>query len=194
MRVLRKLAGSSQACHPKLWQGGRTPRDRGNPNVVLPGLRCLVLHCPDHARSRANQGSSPVRCQAAAGPRRRVCRGCGLTRLQGLPVESTICLAVLPLRSSRTVRGEAALPQRTDCTSTGGLVALVVSAGPDTNRSAGLHSLFVVASRRDTGLVELARRRSDLWMHLRAHALGKIVVVDSVNPPGPARPWRNPRA
>lgn len=119
---------------------------------------------------------------------------CGLTLLQGLPVESTICLTALPLRSSRTVRGEAALPQRTDCTSTGGLVALVVSAGPDTNRSAGLHSLFVVASRRDTGLVELARRRSDLWMHLRAHVLGKIVVVDSVNPPGPARPWRNPRA
>ena len=69
------------------------------------------------------------------------------------------------------------MPQRTDCTSTGGLVALVAGAGPDTNRSMGLHSLLVVALWRDTGLVELAHRRSDLWMHLRAHVLEKIVVV-----------------
>ena len=34
--------------------------------------------------------------------------------------------------------------QRTDCTSTDGLVALVIGAGPDTNRSAGLHSRVVV--------------------------------------------------
>ena len=56
------------------------------------------------------------------------------------------------------------------------LVALVAGAGPDANRSAGLHSFAVCALRRDTGLVELARRRSDLWMHLRALVLGKIVV------------------
>ena len=52
-------------------------------------------------------------------------------------------------------------------------------AGPDTNRSAGLHSFSVVALWRDIGLVELTRRRSDLWMHLRAHVLGKIVVIGS---------------
>lgn len=35
---------------------------------------------------------------------------------------------------------------RTDCTSTGGLVALGFGAGPDANRSAGLHSFAAVAT------------------------------------------------
>lgn len=75
------------------------------------------------------------------------------------------------------MRAEAALPQRTDCTSTGGLVAPLVGAGPDTNRSAGLHSFIVCVLGRDTKLVEFTRRRSDLWMHLRAHVLGKIDLL-----------------
>jgi hypothetical protein len=47
---------------------------------------------------------------------------------------------------SRPVFGFDAFPQRTDCTSTGGLVAPGFGAGPDTNRSAGLHSLAAVAT------------------------------------------------
>jgi len=44
------------------------------------------------------------------------------------------------------------------------------SADPDTNRSAGLHSIAVVGySVRHAGLVEFAGCRSDLSMHLRKH-------------------------
>ena len=58
-------------------------------------------------------------------------------------------------------RLEAAAAQRTDCTSTGGLVALI-GAGPDTNRSTGLHSGLVVARWRDCWLFEFICCRSDL--------------------------------
>ncbi len=68
--------------------------------------------------------------------------------LQGLPVYS---IAGLPF-SSHDLRAEEATPHRTDCTSAGGLIALN-GAGPDTNRSAGLHSVIVVAI--------VARRKAD---------------------------------
>jgi hypothetical protein len=72
--------------------------------------------------------------------------------LQGLPVYS---IAGIP-SSPHGLRAEEATPHRTDCTSTGGLVALN-GAGPDTNRSAGLHSGIVVA---------IVARRKAVRVHL----------------------------
>ncbi len=68
--------------------------------------------------------------------------------LQGFPVYS---IAGIPL-SSHDLRAEEATPHRTDCISTGGFVALN-GAGPDTNRSAGLHS--------GIGVAIVARRKAD---------------------------------
>ena len=65
--------------------------------------------------------------------------------------------------------GEDAVRQRTDCTSTNGLVARG-GADPDTNRSVGLHSFHgVERDCRPAGLVEFTDCRSDLSMHLREH-------------------------
>ena len=75
--------------------------------------------------------------RSAVGQQQPVLRG---SFLQGLPAYS---IADIP-SSPRDLRAEEATPHRTDCTSTGGLVALN-GAGPDTNRSAGLHSRIVVA-------------------------------------------------
>ena len=47
-----------------------------------------------------------------------------------------------------------------------------IAAGPDTNRSAGLHSDHG-EPKAPKGLVELARRRSDLSMHLRKRRLAR---------------------
>jgi len=72
--------------------------------------------------------------------------------LQGLLVNSIAGI----LSSSRDLRTEEATPHSTDCTSTGGLIALI-GAGPDTNRSAGLHSAIVVTilARRTLARVHL---------------------------------------
>ena len=76
------------------------------------------------------------------------------------------------------VRFEVAVRQRTDCTSTNGLVAEISGeaeiADPDTNRSVGLHSLHGVGlDRRHAGLVEFTSCRSDLSVHLREHVYGE---------------------
>jgi hypothetical protein len=52
-------------------------------------------------------------------------------------------------------------------------------ADPDTNRSAGLHSIAVVGHlSRHAGLVEFTGCRSDLSMHLREHVFGGRLLVD----------------
>ena len=96
-----------------------------------------------------------------------------LTLLQGLPRESTVFSSWVSLLISgcfvfglffdgRRAQDEAAVRQRTDCTSTNGLVA-PAGADPDTNRSAGLHSFREVGhDRRPMGLVEFTGCRSDL--------------------------------
>ena len=72
-------------------------------------------------------------------------------------------------------RIEAATPRGTDCTSTGGLVALVIGAGPDTNRSAGLHSRVVFAPKGSTcGLPSSPAAGLTCVMHLREHVFWKI--------------------
>ena len=74
--------------------------------------------------------------------------------------------------------GEGAVQQRTDYTSTNGLVARGCCAGPDTNRSVGLHSLpsFGVIAV-SSGKPEFTNCRSDLSMHLREQVLGGRVRV-----------------
>ena len=78
-------------------------------------------------------------------------RACPNFIYRGFPVNQPARYWLLSIRTfavfpSRPEFGFDAAPQRTDCTSTGGLVALVVGAGPDTNRSAGLHSFAAVAT------------------------------------------------
>ena len=71
------------------------------------------------------------------------------------------------------MRFKGAARQKTDCTSTNGLVA-PAGADPDTNRSVGLHSLHGVGhDRRHAGLVEFTSCRSDLSVHLRKHVYGR---------------------
>ncbi len=74
-------------------------------------------------------------------------------------------------------RNEETLKPGTDCTSTVGLVALFHGADPDTNRSAGLHSILVVAQRDITeSLSSLAAAGLTCSMHLRIHVLQKYTL------------------
>jgi hypothetical protein len=57
--------------------------------------------------------------------------------------------------------------QESDCTSTGGLVAALWAAAPDTNRSAG--SPFAPVLVVHAGVIEFTCRRSDLSGYLRSH-------------------------
>ena len=118
----------------------------------------------------------------AAGPGRGAATGCradfSLTWLGSKPStrtslsrqELSFGFCWLGDRSTGDGASEAARRQRTDCTSTNGLVA-PVGADPDTNRSAGgLHSIHVVGRYvRHARLVEFTGCRSDLSMHLREH-------------------------
>jgi hypothetical protein len=90
----------------------------------------------------------------------------------------------------RTCDGEGAVRQRTDCTSTNGLVARS-HAGPDTNRSAGLHSNPVVLddSSHD-GLVELARCRCDLLLASPRNFATTRPTIGPVHWCSSARLWR----
>lgn len=71
-----------------------------------------------------------------------------------------------------------ATSQRTDCTSTDGLVALAIGAGPDTNRSAGLHSRVVLTPKGSTcGLPSSPAAGLTCVMHLREHVIGKLLAL-----------------
>ena len=100
---------------------------------------------------------------------------CGLTLLQGLPLPSRLAVEFLGWFSfasygrhvglkvgARRQKNRLHIYKRPCCTPAG--------ADPDTNRSAGLHSIAVLGRRGPhAGLVEFTGCRSDLSMHLRKH-------------------------
>ena len=114
-----------------------------------PYSKLLGSRCKPRRGSEVQSVLWPHTCgtswKASTGRRR-------LTPLQGLPPESTSrtlhpAEPHFQLRSSnRAVRSN--YPQRTDCTSTGGLVSAHRADAPDTNRSARPHSFNVVCPRK----------------------------------------------
>jgi hypothetical protein len=88
--------------------------------------------------------------------------GCLAVRCSSLISGCSVLVLGLNHSFRRRAAGEGVVRQRTDCTSTNGLVARR-GAGPDTNRSAGLHSRYGVGRDcRHARFTEFTSCRSDL--------------------------------